>query len=136
MLGPCWALWSHVRAVLNLKVLGPTSFQWRAQLTINMPCCRWHAEAGTRVLILENVVTGTIQQLSCAELERLYDIHLIHAATEDSGYGAHKRYRGWRLSLQLNKSLLTSAGFLFCAVLLFFQTRRCTVLCVPKKNQY
>lgn len=56
---------------------------------------RWHAFAGTRIVLLENVCGGTIQELSCRELEDVFHLRLIHGATEDSGYGATKRYRGW-----------------------------------------
>lgn len=56
---------------------------------------RWHCFAGTRMLILENVVSGSIQELMVRELEKDYHIHVLHCATQDSGYGSQRRMRGW-----------------------------------------
>ena len=68
------------------------SFHW------GPPGHRYHCHVGTRVLILENVCAGTIQQLTVSELQAYYHIRHLHAGTEDSGYGAQRRYRGWTLA--------------------------------------
>lgn len=48
-------------------------------------------------MVLENVVSGNVQQLSAQELTRTGEltVRVIHAGTEDSGYGGHSRRRGW-----------------------------------------
>lgn len=53
----------------------------------------------TKIIILENVCTGNIQKLQCEILSETgdLDIRVIHGCTEDSGYGGHRRYRGWTL---------------------------------------
>ena len=53
----------------------------------------------TKIIILENVCTGNIQKLECELLSETgdLDVRVIHGCTEDSGYGGHRRYRGWTL---------------------------------------
>lgn len=48
-------------------------------------------------MILENVVAGNIQAVSMQELTSTGEVsvRVLHAATEDSGYGGHSRRRGW-----------------------------------------
>ena len=65
---------------------------------------RWQKENGTKVVLCENVVTGNVQK-RCAETfsaGSMYDIKTIHVCSEDTGYGAIKRYRGWNLGLFLD----------------------------------
>lgn len=59
-------------------------------------CSRFQEEHGTRLIIAENVVAGSIHRLCSTVFKNEYDIRVIHTATEDSGYGCVKRYRGWR----------------------------------------
>ena len=63
----------------------------------------------TRVIITENVTTGSVHALAAETLgkEDMYDIRLLHTATEDSGYGGVKRYRGWKLYCE-NQKLTTA----------------------------
>lgn len=65
-----------------------------------VPPCRFHLQNQTRVMIAENVVSGTIQKLTSETWSANDDmeIRVVFAATEDSGYGGHRRYRGWTLA--------------------------------------
>lgn len=51
---------------------------------------------------MENVITtseNSIQRLTSDVLTESgeMDLKVLHGATEDSGYGAARRYRGWKL---------------------------------------
>ena len=65
--------------------------------TIELP--RWQMENGTKVMILENVVSGCVHQLSSEILTNSGDYHVdtIHSSTCDVGYGCVRRFRGWTL---------------------------------------
>jgi len=59
--------------------------------------CRWQIEAGTRIVLCENVVSGTVHR-ACSETfarSGQYSLQTIHCATEDTGFGGIKRYRAW-----------------------------------------
>ena len=60
----------------------------------------WHKRHGTKLLVAENVVTGSIHT-KCAEVmteEGEYSTRVLHTAPEDAGYGAVKRCRAWHLA--------------------------------------
>lgn len=67
---------------------------------------RWHRQHGTKLLVQENVVTGSIHQLAsrCLTATSEYVIRTVHTSPQDTGHGAIKRFRGWRLDIE---SLLT-----------------------------
>lgn len=68
-------------------------------------------EHGTKVVLCENAVTGRVQK-TCAETfsrASMYDVKTIHVCSEDTGYGAIKRYRGWNLGLFLEVGIETCA---------------------------
>lgn len=66
-------------------------------------------ENGTKLVFCENVVTGNVQK-RCSQTfaaASQYHIRTLHVCTEDTGYGAIKRYRGWKLGLFLDVSIVT-----------------------------
>ena len=58
------------------------------------------------IILFHPAVSTLCQEMSVAELEPNYHIQLIQAGTEDSGYGAQRRYRGWNFSLTAAFALL------------------------------
>ena len=72
----------------------------RLQGTSKVMCCRVSCavqHSTTEVIIVENVVSGTIQRLTAEYVTRsgLYWAKTIHGDTWESGYGACRRQRGW-----------------------------------------
>ena len=59
----------------------------------------------TKMLLLENVVTGSIQQLTAREATSTSKmwVKVIHGDTIDSGYGGCRRQRGWTFGRNLWK---------------------------------
>jgi len=57
-------------------------------------------EHGTKLLALENVVTGSVHRLSSDTFgaEGSYGVKVVHVSTDDVGYGCCRRYRGWPLA--------------------------------------
>lgn len=62
---------------------------------------RFHLSSGTKVMLLENFASGSIQRLTVEMLTEgnIMDCKVIHAATPDSGYGCTRRFRGWTLGM-------------------------------------
>ena len=60
---------------------------------------RFHRQAGTKIQILENLTTGSIQEVTVQALreDNLYDTRNLHCNTDDTGYGGTRRFRGWLL---------------------------------------
>lgn len=60
---------------------------------------RWNKRAGTKIMLAENVTTGSVHRLSSEILsydsEGSYDVKIVHCAPHDTGHGAVKRYRAW-----------------------------------------
>ena len=50
-----------------------------------------------KLLVAENVTTGTISELSTRTWTEhgLYTVRCIHTAPSDTGHGAVRRFRGW-----------------------------------------
>jgi len=73
-----------------------------SRIILSFVLVRFQLAAGTRLMILENVVSGSIHKLTADILshDSKCAIETIHAATQDSGYAANRRYRGWKLVLQ------------------------------------
>ena len=61
-------------------------------------CAGGKIHNGTRLALVENVVSGSVHK-ACAETFAHggeYVLKTIHVATEDTGFAAIKRYRGWK----------------------------------------
>eukprot|EP00435_Cladocopium_sp_Y103_P032791 s3536_g8.t1 len=60
----------------------------------------FHRQAGTKIQILENVITGNIQEVTVAALNEndQFDTRVLHCNTDDTGYGGARRFRGWSLA--------------------------------------
>lgn len=56
----------------------------------------WHQEAKTKMLLMENVLTGDIQKVTQDNLnERGFDAQLITTTPRDTGFGLNSRDRGY-----------------------------------------
>jgi len=66
--------------------------------------CHWryHLQAKTKIFVAENVVTGSIHELTSKVLSRggACSIKCIHTSPSDSGHGGVRRFRGWTLALR------------------------------------
>lgn len=53
-------------------------------------------------MLLENVCSGSIHKVTSEQLSAHdeCEIRVIHASTDDSGYGGMQRRRGWPLGIQ------------------------------------
>lgn len=68
---------------------------------------RYQLHAKTKLMLLENVCTGSIHRLTAEELSAGgCEIKTIYASTDDSGYGGIRRYRGWSLDVMGMRLLL------------------------------
>lgn len=54
----------------------------------------------TKIMVLENVTSGSVQEVSiqCLTASGEVDARCLHASSDDSGYGAIRRHRGWNLA--------------------------------------
>ena len=63
---------------------------------------RYQLHSKTKLMVLENVTTGSIHRITAEELSHnnVCDVRVTYAATDDSGYGGMRRYRGWTVALR------------------------------------
>ena len=69
-------------------------------LTIQFISVRSQLRSRTKILIIENVCTGNVHELTAQTLSAAMYIRAVHASPQDAGYGAVRRQRGWLVAVR------------------------------------
>ena len=96
---PFQAMWGHQKFFFldsKLMICGAANMSIMADRTPD----RFQCQAGTKVQLLENVLSGTIQKCTIEALanQGLHTTKNLHCNTDDTGFGGARRFRGWRLA--------------------------------------